>query len=76
MVTLIVCPVSTPAKHPVEHLHLNTLLATGVNVVAHVSLKSRSDPIRYTKLLLFILSKISGDSLTIETFAVKRNCQK
>ena len=49
-VVLIVCPTSTPFKHPVEHLHLNSVLATGVDVIEHVKLSC--DPIKYAKLLL------------------------
>ena len=39
---VIVCSVSTPAKQPVEHLHLNTLSVAGVDVIEHV--RFRSDP--------------------------------
>ena len=69
-VILIVCPLSVPAKHPEEHFHLNSLLATGVDMIEHV--KSRTDPTKYVKLL-FSAANIPGVSFTIETFTVKRN---
>ena len=67
---VIVCPISIPAKHPEEHLHLNSLLATGVDVIEHVNL--RTDPTKYVKLLLFPVANMPGVSFTIEIFTVKK----
>ena len=47
----MVCSILISAKHPVEHFQLNSLLAGGVGVTKHVRL--RSDPTRYSKVLLF-----------------------
>ena len=63
--TLMVCSILISAKHPVEQFQLNSLSVGGVGVTKHVRL--RSDPMRYSIVLLFSYEGIPGGLATILT---------
>ena len=65
LVTLMVCSILISAKHPVEQFQLKVLLAGRKGVTKHVRLIL--DPIRYPKVLLFLLTGTPRGLVTIST---------